>query len=103
MNDQDRFETEVMNELQQQEKSMKTMEEGCVDLIVTSPPYGVGIAYDVHDDDMLIDVGSVCGACNALFKPSAFCCAKMVWLLLLIMQGKIAQQFGVRCPPFPYR
>ena len=28
---------------------MKTMEEGCVDLIVTSPPYGVGIAYDVHD------------------------------------------------------
>ena len=34
---------------------MKTMEEGCVDLIVTSPPYGVGIDYDVHDDDMLID------------------------------------------------
>jgi site-specific DNA-methyltransferase (adenine-specific) len=34
---------------------MKTMEEGCVDLIVTSPPYGVGIAYDVHDDDMLIE------------------------------------------------
>lgn len=26
-----------------------------VDLIVTSPPYGVGIAYDVHNDDMLID------------------------------------------------
>ena len=34
---------------------MKTMEEGCIDLIVTSPPYGVGIAYDVHDDDMLIE------------------------------------------------
>ena len=34
---------------------MKTMEEGCVDLIVTSPPYGVGIDYDVHDDDMLIE------------------------------------------------
>ena len=32
---------------------MKTMEEGSVDLIVTSPPYGVGIEYDVHDDDML--------------------------------------------------
>ena len=26
-----------------------------VDLIVTSPPYGVGIAYDVHDDDMLTE------------------------------------------------
>lgn len=32
---------------------MKTMEEGSVDLIVTSPPYGVGIDYDVHDDDMV--------------------------------------------------
>ena len=26
-----------------------------VDLIVTSPPYGVGIDYDVHDDDMLTE------------------------------------------------
>lgn len=34
---------------------MKSMEEGSVDLIVTSPPYGVGIEYDVHDDDMLIE------------------------------------------------
>ena len=32
---------------------MKTMEEGSVDLIVTSPPYGVGIDYDVHNDDMI--------------------------------------------------
>ena len=32
---------------------MKTMEESSVDLIVTSPPYGVGIDYDVHQDDML--------------------------------------------------
>jgi site-specific DNA-methyltransferase (adenine-specific) len=32
---------------------MKTMEEGSVDLIVTSPPYGVGIEYDVHEDDMI--------------------------------------------------
>jgi site-specific DNA-methyltransferase (adenine-specific) len=32
---------------------MSTMPEGSVDLIVTSPPYGVGIAYDVHDDDMV--------------------------------------------------
>ena len=33
---------------------MKEMPEGVVDLIVTSPPYGVNIAYDVHDDDMEI-------------------------------------------------
>ena len=31
---------------------MKTLPEGTVDLIVTSPPYGVGIAYDVHEDDV---------------------------------------------------
>jgi site-specific DNA-methyltransferase (adenine-specific) len=31
---------------------MKTLDEGSVDLIVTSPPSGVGIEYDVHDDDM---------------------------------------------------
>jgi site-specific DNA-methyltransferase (adenine-specific) len=34
---------------------MKTMEEGSVDLIVTSPPYGVGIDYDVHEDDMVLE------------------------------------------------
>lgn len=34
---------------------MKTLPEGSVDLIVTSPPYGVGIEYDVHDDDMLVE------------------------------------------------
>jgi site-specific DNA-methyltransferase (adenine-specific) len=33
---------------------MKEMPEGFVDLIVTSPPYGVNIAYDVHNDDMEI-------------------------------------------------
>jgi len=33
---------------------MKDMPEGWVDLIVTSPPYGVNISYDVHDDDMEI-------------------------------------------------
>ena len=32
---------------------MKTMEEGSVDSIETSPPYGVGIDYDVHQDDMV--------------------------------------------------
>lgn len=31
---------------------MKSIPEGSVDLLVTSPPYGVNIAYDVHDDDM---------------------------------------------------
>ena len=34
---------------------MSKMPINSVDLIVTSPPYGVGIAYDVHDDDMYID------------------------------------------------
>ena len=33
-------------------KVMSEMDENCIDLIVTSPPYGVGIDYDVHDDDM---------------------------------------------------
>jgi site-specific DNA-methyltransferase (adenine-specific) len=28
------------------------MSEGSIDLIVTSPPYGVGINYDTHDDDV---------------------------------------------------
>ncbi len=31
---------------------MKTLPESSVDLVLTSPPYGVGINYDVHDDDM---------------------------------------------------
>ena len=31
---------------------MEGMTEGSVDLIVTSPPYGVGIDYDIHDDDV---------------------------------------------------
>jgi site-specific DNA-methyltransferase (adenine-specific) len=31
---------------------MEGMTEGSVDLIVTSPPYGVGIDYDTHDDDV---------------------------------------------------
>lgn len=31
---------------------MKTIPKGSIDLLVTSPPYGVNIAYDVHDDDM---------------------------------------------------
>jgi len=35
-------------------KVMKEMPDSFVDLIVTSPPYGVNINYDVHDDDMEI-------------------------------------------------
>lgn len=31
---------------------MSEMPESVIDLIVTSPPYGVGIDYDVHNDDM---------------------------------------------------
>ena len=31
-------------------EKMKEMPESSIDLIVTSPPYGVGIQYDVHDD-----------------------------------------------------
>lgn len=31
---------------------MKNLPEGSIDLIVTSPPYGVGIDYDEHDDDV---------------------------------------------------
>ena len=34
---------------------MKELPEGSIDLIVTSPPYGVNIAYDVHNDDMEIN------------------------------------------------
>jgi site-specific DNA-methyltransferase (adenine-specific) len=31
---------------------MKDIPENSIDLIVTSPPYGVGIDYDTHDDDV---------------------------------------------------
>ena len=34
---------------------MKTLPESCIDLIVTSPPYGVNINYDVHNDDMTLE------------------------------------------------
>jgi site-specific DNA-methyltransferase (adenine-specific) len=36
-------------------KVMGEMPEGSIDLIITSPPYGVNIAYDTHDDDMEIN------------------------------------------------
>ena len=35
---------------------MKTLPEGCVDLLVTSPPYNVGINYDTHIDTLDMDV-----------------------------------------------
>jgi len=34
---------------------MLTMPEGCIDLVVTSPPYNVGIKYDTHDDESTMD------------------------------------------------
>jgi len=34
---------------------MKDMPEGWVDLVVTSPPYSVGISYDVYDDNTTIN------------------------------------------------
>jgi site-specific DNA-methyltransferase (adenine-specific) len=34
---------------------MKTFPEGSIDLLVTSPPYNVNIAYDVHKDDLSMD------------------------------------------------
>lgn len=34
---------------------METMPTSCVDLIVTSPPYNVGIEYDTHEDRMSMD------------------------------------------------
>jgi site-specific DNA-methyltransferase (adenine-specific) len=36
-------------------KVMGEIPESSIDLIVTSPPYGVNINYDVHDDDMEIN------------------------------------------------
>jgi site-specific DNA-methyltransferase (adenine-specific) len=33
-------------------EKMKEFSESCIDLIVTSPPYGVGIDYDTHNDDV---------------------------------------------------
>lgn len=34
---------------------MSEMPEGWVDLIVTSPPYNVGIQYDIHNDEIVMD------------------------------------------------
>jgi len=34
---------------------MKTLPEGCVDLVVTSPPYNCNIDYDTHIDNLTMD------------------------------------------------
>jgi len=34
---------------------MSEMPEGWVDLVVTSPPYNVGIQYDIHNDEIVMD------------------------------------------------
>jgi len=36
-------------------EEMSNFPETSIDLVVTSPPYGVGINYDVHDDDVEFD------------------------------------------------
>lgn len=35
---------------------MKTFPDGCIDMVVTSPPYNVGISYDTHIDTLNMDV-----------------------------------------------
>jgi site-specific DNA-methyltransferase (adenine-specific) len=34
---------------------MKSLPDGCVDLLVTSPPYNVNVSYDVYDDGRSMD------------------------------------------------
>jgi site-specific DNA-methyltransferase (adenine-specific) len=34
---------------------MKTLPENTIDLVVTSPPYNVGIDYDTHNDEVIMD------------------------------------------------
>jgi len=33
-------------------QEMKSIEENSIDLVVTSPPYNVGLEYDEYDDDL---------------------------------------------------
>jgi site-specific DNA-methyltransferase (adenine-specific) len=33
-------------------EGMSLLEDGCIDVIVTSPPYNIGVRYSRHDDDM---------------------------------------------------
>ena len=34
---------------------MKSLQDGCMDLLVTSPPYNVNVSYDVYDDGRSMD------------------------------------------------
>ena len=34
---------------------MKSLQDGCIDLLVTSPPYNVNVSYDVYDDGRSMD------------------------------------------------
>lgn len=36
-------------------KVMKSLPDGCIDLLVTSPPYNVNVSYDVYDDGRSMD------------------------------------------------
>jgi len=47
--------------------------DGCVDVIVTSPPYNIGVAYDKHDDNLPFDryldwMGELAAECRRVLK-----------------------------------
>ena len=47
--------------------------EGCVDVVVTSPPYNIGVRYNSHEDDMPFDdyldwMGRVAEECRRVMK-----------------------------------
>lgn len=49
--------------------------DGCVDVIVTSPPYNIGTQYDTHDDDLPFDryldwMEEVAHECHRVLKDS---------------------------------
>ena len=53
----------------------KRLPDGCVDVIVTSPPYNIGTRYDTHKDDMPFDayldwMEAVAGECRRVLKDS---------------------------------
>ena len=65
-----------MNHIFQQDciDGMRTnLTDGCVDVIVTSPPYNIGVAYNTHKDDMPFDeylawMGEVAAECRRVLK-----------------------------------
>lgn len=55
-------------------ETMARMEPGSVDMVITSPPYNVGIKYDVYDDNRPFDewlawLGEVWRACHRVLGP----------------------------------